>query len=276
MNISRLRHDQIDGFIELATTEQWLVEPWELEFLLEAFPDGCHAARDAGGTVTGYVTALRHERSGWIGNLIVAPQSRGQGVGGALFCRALQALRSAGAETVWLTASPMGQALYERHGFRCVDTILRWTGCGRGRFSGHDRETAAAAGMIDRNVVEIDSRAWGDCRRRLLEATAARGRVSGDQDGFIVRQPAGRSVQLGPFAARNGHAAAGHLRTALAGIPRGTQVYLDAPAANRAAGRLYCRQGMRIAGSSQLMYCGRRPDYRPELLYGLASMGSCG
>jgi hypothetical protein len=33
---------------------------------------------------------------------------------------------------------------------------------------------------------------------------------------------------------------------------------------------------MRVTGSTELMYAGVKPDYRPEMLYGLATMGSCG
>jgi hypothetical protein len=31
-----------------------------------------------------------------------------------------------------------------------------------------------------------------------------------------------------------------------------------------------------VSGTTELMYAGARPDYRPELIYGLATMGSCG
>jgi hypothetical protein len=66
------------------------------------------------------------------------------------------------------------------------------------------------------------------------------------------------------------------LDAALHRIPLGSKIYLDSPASNRAALRMFNRRRLRIAGTTELMYAGLCPDYRPELLYGLATMGSCG
>ena len=106
--------------------------------------------------------------------------------------------------------------------------------------------------------------------------TAERGRLIQSDSGFIARQPCGEAVQFGPFAALDARVAEGLFREATAAVPTGTKVLLDAPASNRAAQRLYRRSGMMDAGSNLLMYAGKKPEYRPDLLYALATMGSCG
>jgi ribosomal protein S18 acetylase RimI-like enzyme len=274
MNIEAFRTEDIAGFLELAVGENWVAEAWEFDFLLRTFPEGCFTARDDSGSAVGFVTALRHEQSGWIGNLIVAEPVRGRGVGEALFARSLDALREAGVDTYWLTASKSGLALYQKYGFTRIDSILRWTGSGRQRHTAHYQNVNmdVSAGALS----GIDSLTWGDRRDALLTNTVGRGSLFAGEDGFIAVQPCGDALQFGPFSAMDDRMAEQLFYKALRTIPLGSRIYLDAPVSNRAALRMYNRRRMRISGTTELMYAGKRPDYRPELLYGLATMGSCG
>jgi ribosomal protein S18 acetylase RimI-like enzyme len=275
MKIEPFRTDDIVSFLQLAATENWVAEPWEFEFLLSEFSQGCFTARKDNGEITGYVTSLRHERGGWIGNLIVDGNYRGRGIGEKLFTRSLEALRSAGVETVWLTASKSGQALYEKHSFKSVDTIIRWVGTGRQCHTVHERSCGIHS-VGSPLVGSIDCRAWGDRREALLAATVGRGTLLHEDSGFVVIQPCGNAQQFGPFTALDSDTAECLLDAALHRIPLGSKIYLDSPASNRAALRMFNRRRLRIAGTTELMYAGLCPDYRPELLYGLATMGSCG
>jgi len=274
MTVEPFRAEDIDPFLKLAAAEGWLADRWEFNFLLAQFPQGCLCMRDRGGEAIAFVTSLRHENSGWIGNLIVAEGYRGRGIGEALFRKALEALYLAGAATVWLTASTAGRSLYEKHGFSSIDSIIRWVGSGRQRhpsFDGHDMSDA-----ISGSVVCIDSQSWGDRREPLLAATLDRGRAVCRESGFVAVQLCGDAFQIGPFSALESATAELLYESALRTIPLGKKVFLDAPASNCTALRLFNRRGMRIAGRNELMYAGVRPDYRPQMLYGLASMGSCG
>jgi ribosomal protein S18 acetylase RimI-like enzyme len=274
MNIEPFKADDIAAFLRLAARENWVAEQWEFEFLLRTFPIGCFAARDDNGELIGFVTALLHGRSGWIGNLIVDGQFRGRGVGENLFVRSFKLLCESGAETVWLTASKSGLALYQKHGFGSIDTIIRWVGSGRQRHPGH--EQPSDRNDISPSVCDIDCLAWGDRRNVLLEETVERGSLMADESGFIVVQHSGEARQFGPFAALDSAAAERLFYSALRTIPLGSKIYLDSPASNRAALRMFNRRRLRMAGTNELMYAGKRPEYRPELLYGLATMGSCG
>lgn len=274
MIIEPFRSSDIAGFLELAAAEGWVAEPWEFEFLLTTFPGGCFTARNVAGETAGFVTSLRHDRSGWIGNLIVAQQFRGRGIGGTLFRKVLETLSDSGVETVWLTASESGRPLYQKCGFKRIDTIIRWSGSGQQRRTGHGGEAVCDN---DHSLLnDIDSRAWGDRRAALMAVTAGRGKVVRHESGFVVVQPAGDAMQLGPFSAPGYSTADFLLKAALNTIPSGTRVCMDAPASNRNAMLLFNRHRMRITGSNELMYAGVKPAYRPELLYGLATMGGCG
>lgn len=274
MTIEPFRPADIEPFLELAQKEGWVAEPWEFAFLLTTFPQGSFTARDDGGNCIGYITTIRHGESGWVGNLIVAEPFRGRGIGEALFTKAIEALRSAGAGTIWLTASRSGAPLYEKYGFRTVDEIHRWSRNGSQRRPAHDAPTIHCE--LTSASLDLDSRTWGDRRAKLLETTTGRGTLLQNSSGFIVRQPCGNAFHIGPFAAENSSTAALLFDTVRGATPRGSRIFIDAPASNRSAHRLYTRRKMRVTGSNQLMYSGEEPDFRPELLYGLATMGSCG
>jgi GNAT superfamily N-acetyltransferase len=275
MTIEPFRTDDITTFLDLAVAEGWVAEQWEFDFLLTAFPHGCFCARDDAGKAIAFVTSLRHGRSGWIGNLIVQADYRGKGVGEALFIRSLDALRDTGAKTFWLTASKLGKSLYEKHGFSTIDTIIRWTGFGKQLHGEHDSHEAGGDETAT-SVSSIDCQAWGDRRDALLAATVGRGRLLLRESGFLVLQPCGDAMQFGPFSALDSTTAEHLLNAALRTVLHGTKIYLDSPASNRGALRCLNRRRMRISGSNELMYAGVKPAYRPEFMYGLATMGSCG
>ncbi len=273
MNIEPFHKEDIVTFLELAVGEGWLADPWEFDFLLTTFQEGCLCVRDQSGKGIGFVTSLLHDKSGWIGNLIVSSDHRGQGIGEALFFMVLQVLYDAGADTCWLTASKQGQSLYEKYGFSSIDAIIRWTGTGRQRHG-------ADAPLPDCDNTEIsasgiDCQVWGDRRDTLLAATIRRGTLLCREQGFLVIQPCGDSIQLGPFSALDNKSAEQLFDAALGKAPLGTKICLDAPASNHSAQRMFNRR-MQIAGTNELMYAGKKPDFRPKYLFGLATMGSCG
>jgi len=274
MRIEPFRTIDIPAFLELAAAENWVSEPWEFEFLLSSFAKGCFAARSASGESAGFVTSIQHEQSGWIGNLIVAEKFRGRGLGENLFRGAMRSLWLAGVRTIWLTASTEGKSLYNKCGFGSIDTINRWTGTVRQRCIWNNPQTIS--NFSHDLATGLDCQAWGDRRDSLLAVTAGRGIVICDDDSFAVIQPCGDSKQIGPFLAQDNSVAEQLLSEAQRTVGSKTKVYIDAPASNHAALRLFMRKGMQIAGSSELMYAGARPDYRSEFIYGLATMGSCG
>jgi hypothetical protein len=122
----------------------------------------------------------------------------------------------------------------------------------------------------------MDFQAWGDRRDGLLAAVVERGKLLMTEHGFLVVQPCGASKQIGPFSALDCSAADQLLESAFMSLPQGTTLCLDAPASNQGAMQLFKAKGLHTTGSNELMFAGEKPNVRPDLMYGLASMGSMG
>ena len=269
MGIDQFRQTDIEPFLEMAAQEGWICDRWELEFLLPAFPAGCLVWRDANRPVA-FVTAVKYDRSGWIGNLIVSPLLRGQGTGSTLMLAALAALEAAGAETVWLTASAAGRPIYEKLGFQAVDTVHRWRGKGVAGSKALQTSHELTA------FKTVDRAGWGDYRELIFAALSGKGNMFTASDGFLCRHRYADGVQLGPWGCLTPDTARRLLEQALQSPGELVKTFLDMPGGNREGAKLLDLSGFRVAGSTLLMYRGRQPAYRPELIYGLASMGSFG
>ena len=266
MQISNFTPNDIHPFLSMAKDEGWISTRHELAFLLERSPEGCLVCHE-GTKPVGFVTAVRHGRSGWIGNLLVTADARGRGIGTSLFKQAMQVLQRSDVQTVWLTASLAGRPIYERSGFRVCDRIRRWEGIGTEPIEVHD------AKPLDPGWEEIDFLGWGDSRNELLAYAASNGTAAGTEEGFLVVQRLGSSQQIGPFGALNSATAEKLLEQMLPGTGK---VLLDVPSSNRVASKLLTSRGFTVSNEVDLMYAGQPPAYHAEHIYGLASMGSMG
>ena len=258
----------IRSFVALAEEEGWVTGEWELQFLLQSFPQGCLVWREDGCAV-GYITSARHGNSAWIGNLLVKGEARGRGIGRKLMEGALDALLKGGAATIWLTASVKGEGLYRKLGFVSIDSINRWVGEGMGVPAPFE------AAPFDMEVVrQVDRAGWGDGRDALLATTCGRGRTFCGNYSFVCCQPWEAGTQLGPWGSLFESEAEPLLDLALSSVEG--RVFLDVPAGNVAAAALLTRRGFSLKGSNTLMYLGAEPRFEPKKVFALASMGSMG
>jgi ribosomal protein S18 acetylase RimI-like enzyme len=257
----------IAPFLALADRQGWLSEAWELEFLLDCFPQGCFVCRED-GLPLGYITSIGYGRSGWLGNLLVRPGARRRGIGRGLLEQSVSALHLRGVETLWLTASEEGAGLYRDFGFSTIDTVCRWAGKG------------AALAPPDNSPLDIhllsdvDRAGWGDPREALLQITCGRGQIHTSPGGFLCCQQWPSGTQIGPWSSLTGPVARQLLDRVLIGGEG--DLFLDVPAGNLAAAALLKSRGFTVKGKSALMYLGARPLYLPGNIYALASMGSMG
>ncbi len=269
MRIDQFLRNDIEPFLRMATAEGWICDPWEFDYLLETFPEGCLVAREEGRAVA-FVTAVTYDRSGWVGNLLVRRDLRGKGVGSLLLQESLAALFKADVETVWLTASTAGESIYKRIGFVTADRIKRWRGKGE----------AGAAPVPETlpldAMVAIDRAGWGDTRESIMRSAAARGIVAGCRNGFLVMQRLADCIQLGPWGCADTGDAERLLDEALVRIGPLAEVFLDVPVGNVAAASLLLARGFSIRSGTTLMYLGRKPAYLAGRIFALASMGSLG
>jgi len=268
MELVPFKRIHFESFLLAGAAEGWITDRAEMEFLLTAYPAGCLVSL-AAGKPAAFITAIQYGRSAWIGNLLVLPAFRQQGIGRALMEKVLHRLELSGAETVWLTASADGAHLYRTLGFKQVDRVQRWRGAGRGPTKGSTAGYTAA-------VACIDSQGWGDSRRLIFAALPTDACFLSVEDAFLLQTATAAGLHIGPWGATSEPAAAFVLETALSGEGKVTEMFLDSPEKNHAAGELLAAKGFSVCGTVLLMYKGKEPEYRPEYIYSLASMGSYG
>jgi len=257
-------------FCDWADAEGWRVPENEIRLLQGPYADDVFVLRRSGRTV-GFVCAVRHARTSWIGNLIVPQTERGKGYGAVLFDHALSTLLSGGVPSVWLTASEMGRPIYERRGFGKIDRIVRWTAKGHGVEDGR----IAFEEEVERLVAE-DARAWGG-RGALLRGLGKGGEILRCGGASALLQRAGSRRILGPAQIREWRHKdlSGLIDAALKRTPCGEELVLDAPE-GAGLSTLLKQRGFSEAGGTALM---ARGDYFGVDLRGvltLATLGSIG
>lgn len=268
--IERPQRSDWQVFQLLADQEGWRVPELELELFQNIAPDSAAVARQK-ECCRGFVTALGHQRSGWIGNLIVARDSRGCGVGQRLFLHAVKQLQEQGVEEQWLTASAQGCPLYERHGFRSVGRIRRWFATG----TGEGKEVFSSTAVAD--LQARDQSVWGEQRSCLLDYLCSRGRILSVGGSCALLQRDRHFDCLGPWYSDvpRYSEAVDLLGQARALTPAGKELVLDAyPSA--VIEKALRRVGFQCRGETELMVRGEAPVVDFRRLHALASLGSMG
>lgn len=184
------------------------------------------ADRERGLVATGL--ALPYPPSfGWVSMVLVHPSFRRRGLATRLLERSVAALQERGL-VPFLDATPAGQAVYERLGFRPVGAHTRWGGRGGGRAAGSFRPLAA--GELS-GLRELDETAFGADRSGVLAGLLAREGVVALRDpagnGHLLSRRGRAATHIGPVVTRAPELALGLVESALARIPG--RVLIDVP-----------------------------------------------
>jgi len=187
-------------------------DDWRL--FLQLNSQGCTVAVRQ-GHVVGTVTVLPHgEHLAWIGMLLVDEALRRKGIGTRLLRHAIAQAEEA--KVLALDATPAGQPLYERHGFRAGFGLCRMT---------HDRLprlsrplSVGVAPLSERDwpqVRETDRAAFGADRAPLLKALRGRAPERAwctvrktKLTGFCLGRDGRCYAQIGPIVAESAEDAA--------------------------------------------------------------------
>ena len=184
-------------------------------------PDGCFLlesdGRPAGtATTTGYGPDLA-----WIGMVLVHPDFRRRGLATALIRHCLRCLFDTGVRRVKLDATPAGETVYGRMGFRSQWRLRRWY-----RDSPVDLPVPTAgvfSGFFSPAMLRWDRRVFGADRAALLQALAAGARAVAIEDHFGMApelSPTGERMSpplRGGYAMLRGGAVASYLGPVIAG-----------------------------------------------------------
>jgi predicted N-acetyltransferase YhbS len=167
MMIIRLMSEQDLSFAaESTAAEGWASETRGVfESLMAYHPEGCFIAEENGQRV-GMIAALPYRTTGFLGELVVRKDARGNMVGPRLFHHAIQYLQDRGIESIYLDGVEAATPYYAHVGFRRICRSLRFIGPIEGR--AHSSVRPMRAQDLDA-VALMDQKYFGDDRRFFLE-----------------------------------------------------------------------------------------------------------
>jgi ribosomal protein S18 acetylase RimI-like enzyme len=241
-------------------------------------PDGCFVAEWhdlPAGTVT---TTVYGKRLAWIGMLLVAPEHRGRGIGTALLEHAIRHLRTAGVPCIKLDATPQGQPIYERIGFKVEWSLQRWAARSLEIDWRASSPKTRPVYWVDYHFVKaLDLAAYGEERFRML------GMMMGGKErwlvnrspkefvtGFGMMRKGANAEYLGPVVAESVPVAAHLIQSLLQPLAK-RRVYWDIPDHQDATIELARKLGFHPQRSLVRMFLGEENVAgRPEMIHGLA------
>ena len=228
-----MRTEDIPAGLHLCRLSGWnqLTEDWRA--FLDS-PQGGARVAECAGSIVGTVAFVRYGPWSWLSMMLVEPEMRRSGIGALLMESALDAL--AGEPCVRLDATPLGEPLYRRFGFRGEFDLARWKiALPTGRpvpLAERTRpmRTADLAAVFarDRQVSGADRSALlASFYRRAPEMAwiASRGNAL---RGYCFGRPGYLYPQLGPVVAED-TANARELVEASAGAQTGKMLAMDVP-----------------------------------------------
>ena len=248
MIIRTMHSSDLDFAASCTAAEGWASETWqEFEGSLAYDPGGCLVAENDGQQV-GICIATHYGECSFIGELIVAPAMRGRGIGRQLLERAIEYLRSRGAQNILLEGDPPAVPLYERTGFRIVCRSIRFAGVLQA--PSHPPVRSMRAQDMDA-VAELDREAFGADRRFFLERSLALypefAKVTehhGEIAGFIMGRRGNGLVSAGPWIIQPGLERPADLLESLAAQAGNTSLWVGVLETNSEAVATCRRQGL--------------------------------
>lgn len=228
----------------------------------------------------GLTTTASYDATGWIGNVVVAADHRGEGLGTALVQAAVDHLRDAGAETVGLYALADSRSLYERLGFEARGEVVAATGDLDGTAT-WDADEAGDPGRPDdagdggaylQRIVDLDRTHVAADRSRYLEAIAARRgvRVAVTDRAYLYARP-GKVWELGPAVAASPDAFGEVLDRVVSSLQGPAEAAV--PAANRDALGMFEDAGLSESYRATTMTLSGDGDlYDPQAVYGVLGL----
>jgi GNAT superfamily N-acetyltransferase len=192
----------IPAALALTALEDWGFDEADLRRLIDLEPQGCFVV-DVDGDVVGLTTTTTYGAVAWLGNVIVHPDRRGQGLGEAVVRRALTFLDEADVDTVRLNAYPDLVPFYKRLGFEAEFETYRYVGTPLGR--GADDVSPVRREDVE-DVVTLDAASFGADRGKLLRRlfrefpdTSLVLRHGGEVRGYLVGNPGDASCEIAPW-----------------------------------------------------------------------------
>jgi ribosomal protein S18 acetylase RimI-like enzyme len=185
----------------------------------------------ADGTLAASTLVLPYGDFAWISMVLVLPGQRRKGHATRLLRTALDDLAARGLTPI-LDATPAGRAVYVQEGFQDTWGFRRFELRRAVSLPGQREGVRPLQDADWPRVLELDARAFGASRERLLRALAARlpgaalvAEGGAGLEGVLLGRDGREARQLGPLVARSAGAARRLLTAALPVVP--PPLYLD-------------------------------------------------
>jgi len=214
VNIRPILPDDIGKCLHLSGSEGWNQTEQDWMRLVGNSRNICRAA-EYEGKIVGTATASNYENEiAWIGMVLVDKAYRGRGISKNLLNALFTGLETC--RSVKLDATPAGQPVYQKFGFKDEYLIYRMTGTPEAGFrpegSGQQPEPVSMKDVSE--VIELDSSVFGANRKALLDSMIKDNpgeawciRKNGRITAFSIGRKGTRYFQAGPvFTADAGEA----------------------------------------------------------------------
>jgi ribosomal protein S18 acetylase RimI-like enzyme len=201
--IRQMQPSDIAFAVQLTLREGWISENRET---FEAFfaydPKGCFVAEKDKKRI-GICIATGYQHGGFIGELIVVENERGQGIGRALLDHSIAYLKKKGLKSIYLDGVPEAVPLYERAGFKKICRSLRFTGQIQSEsYSNIERMKSEDLPTVKK----IDTRAFGENRTFFLQNMLSNNselvwimKIKSDMVGYIFARKTKECLSIGPW-----------------------------------------------------------------------------
>ncbi|MBN2386150.1 MAG: GNAT family N-acetyltransferase [Anaerolineales bacterium] len=221
------------------------------------------------GQIAGCANGLLHGFVGWLGNIVVRPAFRGQGIGTALTGGLVNFFASRGVTSQILIATPLGEPVYKKFGFTTRSSYI---------FLRNEQPPPPeiAAGLRPArpedaaHILALDLAVTGEPRQdfltRFLEYAWVHARPAGGIAGFFLPE-----LEAGPVIATDQAAGLALLRFKL-GLG---STHLVIPSSNQAAQDYLAEAGYMPYNTAPRMVLGPEVEWHPELVFSRGG-GYCG
>ena len=204
-HVEKMNVNDFSFSIKLANSVHWDMTVRDFEFMLKLEPEGCFVLFH-GGERFGIATSISYGKVGWLGNLIVKEDSRGQGAGSILLQHVLDYLVKKGMETVGLYAYPHLINFYETFGFKSNRELIVLHGKVSYNSSNQVALETADKPNVD-EIVNFDRQCFGTDRKKLLKPIILEkrnlGYISNESEtttGYVLAKVQDKTAEIGPVA----------------------------------------------------------------------------
>ena len=250
--------------MELSQAAGWNQTKDDWEMMLRLEPQGCFAIK-ADNRVAATTTLLCYgRRLAWIGMVLTRPEYRRMGFAQRLMEHTLKRASELKIESVMLDATPLGQPLYEKLGFRTEQIVERWF---------REGQTSPTLDQGQRPLIpyskDMDVQAFGADRSLVLRELSSRNLPNTANTAYCFSRSGFRARYLGPCIAAD-------MKTARAVIEQTLQQrsesgwFWDVLVRNENAARLAGDLGFKSQRRLERMVLGKSLPANEALVFAIA------